>query len=156
MLTDMCIYRDCLLSPSASEPLVNVNKPKALLTTNFLVTDELYTGEECRIMRRKGKLTSSRETRRGQYVCLLFASSKRTVDKLNTVLPTSVTASDYAKFTNCLPPEGRVFQGGCNIVLSCRLIRVFSKIVTTSAVYNMFTVKLGSILLRYIKRTMYT
>ena len=41
MLPDMCLYPDCLLSPTASEPLVKVNNPKALLTTQFLVTDAL-------------------------------------------------------------------------------------------------------------------
>jgi hypothetical protein len=41
MLLDMCIYRELLLSPNASEPLVKVNNPKALLTTKFLLADAL-------------------------------------------------------------------------------------------------------------------
>ena len=41
MLLHMCIYRDCLLSTNASEPLVKVNKPKAPITTSFLVTNTL-------------------------------------------------------------------------------------------------------------------
>jgi hypothetical protein len=41
MLVDVCVYRDCLMSPTASETLVKVNKPKALLTLSFLVTDAI-------------------------------------------------------------------------------------------------------------------
>jgi len=38
MQLDMCIHGDLLLSPNANEPLV---KPKALVTTKFLVTYDL-------------------------------------------------------------------------------------------------------------------
>jgi hypothetical protein len=41
MLPEMCIYRDLLLLPTASELLVKVNNPEALLTTKFVVTNAL-------------------------------------------------------------------------------------------------------------------
>jgi len=41
MLPDMCIYRDLLLLSTASELLFKVNKPEALLTTKFVVTNAL-------------------------------------------------------------------------------------------------------------------
>jgi hypothetical protein len=96
-----------------------------------------------------GKRTSPRETHRGRYVDLFFSAPEQTVDKLNTVLPTTVTDCDYAKLIICLPPDDRVLQGDCNIMLSCRLIRGFRKTLTSSAVSNSFTVKSVSILLRY-------
>ena len=104
MLLDMCMYRDCLLSPTASEPLVRVNNPKALLATSFLVTDDLDHWRGVYETKTHGKRTSSRETQRGRYVGLFFSDSEQNIDELNTVLPITVTASDYAKLVICQGP----------------------------------------------------
>ena len=56
-------------------------------------------------MRRKGKPNSSRQTKSGRYVCLFFSALEQTVDKLNTVLTNTATASDYVVLINFLPPE---------------------------------------------------
>jgi hypothetical protein len=58
----------------------------------------------------------------GRYVGLLSAASEQTVDQLNTVLPTTVTASDYAKFMNCLLPEEGVFHWEVLCVTLCFLV----------------------------------
>ena len=86
---------------------------------------------------------------RGVDKWVFLSASEQTLDKLNTVLPTTVTTCDYSKLIICLPIDDRVLHGGFNTVLSCRLIGSFRITLTSSAVSNSFTVKSGSVLLRY-------